>query len=228
MFQRRAQIIASSAVTATEPDFKTAVLADAPDLFVRLDSPTPADLSEHSRSVTAYGTPTTTTDPDYGTVRASGAWITSATLGQSAFTLEAVAKRSGGTGHLGLVGSWASNSGAMVCTKDGTATDVVAINPAVVAGLTATVGSVWRHIAWVWDGTTRTLYLDGVAAASSAWSAAPGVPTRDGLNGRIEIATYQANAGTLQWPGLIHSACSYSTALSSERVAAHAAAILTP
>jgi N-acetylneuraminic acid mutarotase len=72
----------------------------------------------------------------------------------------------------------------------------------------------WHHVGFVWDGSHRTLYVDGVAVAEDKQADLEG--SNDGLylgcGKDMEVGTY--------WSGLIDDVRIYNVALSEEKIAA--------
>ena len=78
----------------------------------------------------------------------------------------------------------------------------------------------WTHLALTYDGTTATIYTNGVAAMSAVPTGY--VPNVDGpftVGVRSDLA--------YEWPGNVAEAAMYPSALSASRVAAHYAAATT-
>lgn len=216
---------------APSDPYLAAVLADSPDLAVRLDSTTPTDLSGNGHTVAAYGSPApvVSSDADLGSVVGAGAFYTDAILGQSAYTLEGVAVMPSTSDYLGLVGSW-QNAGAMICTYSSTGQVGPAVSTGVRGSAAASTGD-WHHYAATWDGTDVRFYIDGVATSVVIGSTtAPGLCQAYGgahpsVAGAIIIGTYQGDQAQPRWVANMHSVATYSHALTAARVAAHATAI---
>ena len=81
------------------------------------------------------------------------------------------------------------------------------------APVTKAAGS-WYHIVLTYDGTTATLYEDGVAVTNNAAAFVPNVDRPTTFANRSDIPTFE-------WPGQQAEVAMYSTALSAARVAAH-------
>lgn len=60
---------------------------------------------------------------------------------------------------------------------------------------TAPSSGAWHHVAWTWNGTTNTLYIDGVSAATSSTG------LQSGTVDKIYISTY--NGSDQQFPGKV-------------------------
>ena len=84
-------------------------------------------------------------------------------------------------------------------------------------GTTPLVPGTWYHLVGTWDGSTVSLYVNGVleGQASSSLTMATGL-----VSDYIRIAASD-DSGTLQWDGYIDEVAIYEKALSPERVLAH-------
>jgi len=80
------------------------------------------------------------------------------------------------------------------------------------APATKAAGS-WYHIVLTYDGTTATLYEDGVAVTNNAAAFVP--------NASAPITWALRSDGSWPWPGQQAEAATYATALSAAQVAAH-------
>ena len=85
------------------------------------------------------------------------------------------------------------------------------------APVTKPLGS-WYHIVLTYDGTTATLYEDGVAVTNYAAAFVANVDTQTSFGMRCDGS---ATAPSYPWPGQQAEVAMYSTALSATRVAAH-------
>jgi len=78
------------------------------------------------------------------------------------------------------------------------------------------IRNTWHHLVGTFDGTTATLYVNGVAAGSGALTSA----YQPQIGGMLEIA--QSEPGdNLYFPGQLQEAALYGTALSSTQVQHH-------
>jgi hypothetical protein len=144
---------------------------------------------------------------------------TDASLTTSAFSFEVWARPTGGAGnyrgvitdrffpqgwnlYLGTSGSWEfwiNQGSGMVSIAGGSG----ALNT-------------WSHVVGTYDGTTASLYVNGVAVASAALS------TTVQPNSRASLEIGQAEPGAnLYFPGQIQDAAVYGTALSPAQVQRH-------
>jgi hypothetical protein len=79
----------------------------------------------------------------------------------------------------------------------------------------------WYHLVLTWNGSTASLYTNGVLAQTS--SPTNFVPNVDGLFSVGERSDHAFN-----WPGKVAETAIYNTALSPARIAAHYAATASP
>lgn len=210
--------------------YAAAVLADTPDLFVRLDSATPTDLSGNARTLTARsGTWTgTTVDPTMGTVidnRSStatqrAAWNTTSVLSSATWAFEAVATSANPVAYYGLIVAWASGHGAGLFSSGVEAAGISGVWDSAANYSHSALTAGWHHLCVTRNGTAFALYVDGAQIATQTVTS-----TQTGTGKSVEIATYQNDSLNYRWQGLMHSVGYYAHSLTGSQVAAHAAAI---
>ena len=77
---------------------------------------------------------------------------------------------------------------------------------------TSITDGTWHWIGIIWDGSNRTLYVDGIVVAED---------TQDGLEGSdkgLYIGRSKAMEVGTYWHGLIDDVCIYDQALSAEEI----------
>jgi hypothetical protein len=218
--------------------YSAAVLADSPLAYYRLgeaSGTTMTDSSGNGRSGTYAGSPTlgatglVTGDSDtavtfngtnYGEVPYAS-WMN--TL--SAFTIEAIIKPGSVTGTRTIACRHASTGGSQwVLRLEGTALVSYIYNggfPAATASTTFVIGTKY-HVASTYDGSTITVYVNGTSAGSAA---ASGKASATSVLDIGAARTGFSNGIADQFSGVIDEVAYYGTALSSTRIAAHAALV---
>ena len=116
-------------------------------------------------------------------------------------------------------GNYALTKGAVVLAVDGSGRLIASNFFSTAATMSALTAGVWYHAAHVYDGTTMSLYINGVLAAS----------TGSGVNaitaGDLTVGAMPGTHGNF-FPGQIDEVAVY-TSLSPSRIAAHVAAMVT-
>src|ERR1044071_2456280 len=84
-----------------------------------------------------------------------------------------------------------------------------------ISGGDVTVG-MWHHVVATWDGTTATVYENGIMATSGTVTDLPFVPNTDG-----DLTIGMRSDGAFKWPGLADEVAIYTNLLSPADVAAH-------
>lgn len=198
------------------------VLSDTPSGFWLLNGSL-ADRTGNGHTMTLQaGVTTWTADGTIGDDAldaSAGFWSHDVAVGQSAYTLEAVARRVGANGTDGtLISDWggAGAAGAMLINVSGTMTayhggDSLAIG---------TVDTSWHSWAVTWDGTTQRVYVDGVLIDTRADGDAPGHANGATASPGLSHYGYVADDGR-RFPGLCYAAAVYPTALTATRLLAH-------
>lgn len=218
-------------------NYKATILADTPNAYYRLDEAsgtTLTDSSGHTRTGTYPGAGVTYSQA--GAIRgfANNAVLLNGTSGYAATpinfssitaqSVECWVKPSNLTfatfprffaddssGVSFYIGSNANGAGLFFHVGNGTSTSSV----------TSTFQlstSVYSHICGTWDGTTMTLYVNGVSQGTNTLSGAFGTTANT-----VDIGRTHSYGGDY-WPGDIDEVAFYTYALTSTQVANHYAA----
>jgi len=220
-----------------------AVLADGPAGYWRLGEPSGTTAAAFSGSpngtyagTPGYGAPGALSgDPDTAVTFSGDDRVGFGDVhdfaGTAAFTVELWLKRSGGTPasrqfavakeryvSAGDRGGWAI---MIASSADGSPNSIVAGRYAgaaatEVVSTTQTVAGTWYHVALTYDGTTMTLYVDGVPESS----AASAVSVEDHASAMTVGALQTSNYFT----GTLDDVAVYGSALPAGRISAHHAA----
>jgi RHS repeat-associated protein len=230
--------------------YSTAVLADSPVGYWRMDDPIPstqvADLSGNANTGTYINGPTLGAagglagdsdtavsfdgSNDYATIPSS----TSLNLPSTAITLEAVVKPGTITSQVPIfLKSYSSfNSPYYQYGLFLDATGAVRFSIAVNGSLTGAefyntgwVANAWNHIVGTYDGSTARIYVNGTLVGTQMVT----VGTINSYATPLDIGAYETktkSAGNV-FPGVIDEVAVYSTALSTARIQAHSDIVKT-
>ena len=210
------------------PDYRDSVLqtTSVTDLW-RLDDTgsTAVDAVYSGRNGTLAGTITKSQsgallqDSDTSmSFNGSNARITSsAGVSSSAYTLEAWVRLNTTTGQTGkgILGRWASGTGALLYLNGSGAFGLVHNGTYVQTSIKPTAGR-WYHVAATWDGSVGKVFVDGQLAALGAASGATGA----GAN-TFEIGSYSNGTSSTFINARIDEPAVYAAALDDNRIAAH-------
>lgn len=231
----RAGIIASARHAGGAAGYVDEVLADTPALYWRLGESSgtvAADASGNSRTGTYEGSYTqgqtglagdanTCVDFTGGDVfRTYEAWQDDTT-----FTVEAIIRADSVSSYKAVVNTDGVTRGWNLYVKDGKlhVYNFNEVNPEVLFGATTLSTGVTYHVAFVSNGTTQKVYLNGVEDGSATQT----MPAQSGTNRLFMVGASVAGSATiesrnLQFDGKIDEVAYYSTALSAARLLAHA------
>lgn len=212
--------------------YRDVALADVPVRLYPMNEPSGTTITDASTSAvngTLQGSGTTlgvtglvVGDPDTAyTFNGSGGVLATGTTGlplvNAAWTLEVVFKyvsAPGGVSILATHGGTGANNGAYIGIDAAGKLNgaIFGGGTTIVSGSAIGVGN--HHAALTWDGTTLTLWLDGVSVGTPATPAALNI-TNAGF------AVGQSTGGTSRFTGTCHYAGLYATNIGSAAVNAH-------
>jgi hypothetical protein len=211
--------------------YKDGVLADSPTGYWRLGESSGATAADgiRGRHGTYVGSPTLAATGALNgdsntaiTLNGASQYVSvpyDSALNPSQVTVEAWAKPTGGAGTARtVVASQDTNKGYLL----GIGTDnkwrfTVGTGAAttVVTGSTVTLNS-WAHVVGTYDGSTATLYVDGVSAGTASGTVSVNTTRPLGIG-----ATDAGGSWAGYFPGSLDEVALYTSALSQTRVQAH-------
>lgn len=221
------RFVASAPVTNT---YATEVLADSPLAYYRQGEASGSTMFDSSgngsRDGTYFNSPTlgvsglltsgTDTAVTYNGTTQYGENSFSSWMNVSTVTIEAIIKTTTTSGT--VFGRGGSNRNYRLGVSAGKAFIEVSVGgtfPFLASSSLVNDGNP-HHIAGTWDGSTSTIYVDGVSRGTL--SASGGLST---AGNPLRVA---ARSGDSFFAGTVEECALYGTALSSTRIAAHAAA----
>lgn len=129
----------------------------------------------------------------------------------SSFTLEAWIRAESQGGDIGILSKWgvsgSSVVGYMMYFGGGKILNFINSNAGPTSSIDLRGDNTWHHIATVWDGSQRKIYVDGVLQASASWTEAP-LP----IDISFMVGNYFAGGDPRNFKGNIDEVKIYNTA----------------